>query len=255
MTGPRWTRERLRALILGLLVLVVGYLLVSNVLSKLDANRSAGQAATAQAQATSAQQQATAVADPVAQLCAKNDDVAKALRERGACQAAQSVQESPAPGRPGVGIAAVTSGDCSLTIRLDDQRTYTLGQLCGAPGRGIAGATPDGCYIDVTWTDNSTPARLGSFCGATGTPGKDGKDGTNGTDGQAPPCMSEPTQCRGQDGKDGAPGPACPDGYQLGAARITAPDNSTYDGVGCIKPGSSQPPTTTSSSPLIPNRR
>lgn len=42
-------------------------------------------------------------------------------------------------------------------------------------------------------------------------PPKDGKDGLNGLDGHDPPCLSEPTQCRGADGTDGAdstvPGP------------------------------------------------
>lgn len=46
--------------------------------------------------------------------------------------------------------------------------------------------------------------------------------GPAGRDGQTPPCMSEPTQCRGTDGangKDGEegpqgpPGPTCPNGY------------------------------------------
>lgn len=42
-----------------------------------------------------------------------------------------------------------------------------------------------------------------------GPEGAAGKDGENGKDGESPPCLSEPTQCRGADGADSTvPGPA-----------------------------------------------
>lgn len=115
------------------------------------------------------------------------------------------------------------------------------------------------------------PAAVGQT-GATGTAGLNGRDGVNGI---TPPCLSTPAQCQGADGstgtagtdgtdgvdgqpgKDGAdgkdgqpgrdgeqgpPGPACPDGYEPRPAVITAPDGSTYQGVACVDPATSQPP-------------
>ena len=115
--------------------------------------------------------------------------------------------------------------------------------------------------------------------GATGTAGINGRDGTNGRDGSSPPCLATAAQCQGADGKtgqagadgadgtngvdgqpgkdgadgkdgapgrdgvDGAPGPACPPGYEPRPAVITAPDGSTYQGVACVDPATSQPPT------------
>ncbi|CRK59086.1 Flagellar hook-length control protein FliK [Alloactinosynnema sp. L-07] len=108
--------------------------------------------------------------------------------------------------------------------------------------------------------------------GRTGLPGRDGRDGV---DGQSPPCLAEPTQCRGTDGvdgrngvdgrdgangtpgvdgspgadgapgergPDGAPGPTCPTGYEPRPALIVGPDGSTYQGVACVDPSTSTPP-------------
>ncbi len=121
--------------------------------------------------------------------------------------------------------------------------------------------------------------------GVDGRDGKDGKDGAPGRDGISPPCLAEPPHCQGadgtngsdatglpgqpgkdgadgkpgQDGRDGAdgqPGPACPDGYELRDAVITADDGSTYRGKACVDPASSTPPnTTTTTAPLLPIAR
>lgn len=113
----------------------------------------------------------------------------------------------------------------------------------------------------VTPACMAEPDRCRGPVGAAGTAGADGKDGTNGADGQngqSPPCLAEPAQCRGADGRDGTngrdgvdgqPGPACPDGYELRDAVITAPDGSTYSGRACVDPNSSKPP---SSDPPLP---
>lgn len=62
-----------------------------------------------------------------------------------------------------------------------------------------------------------------------------------------------PPPCRGADGAPGVPGPACPDGYQLREALITASDGSTYRGQACVDPTSSSPPTTSETPPpLLP---
>lgn len=122
--------------------------------------------------------------------------------------------------------------------------------------------------------------------GATGTAGLDGRNGVDGRDGQPPPCLLTVAQCQGadggpgtagtngkdgvdgvdgqpgkdgadgkdgqpgQNGVDGAPGPACPTGYEPRPAVITAPDGSTYQGVACVDPATSQPPAT--DPPILP---
>ncbi|WP_336156629.1 hypothetical protein [Amycolatopsis sp. VC5-11] len=91
------------------------------------------------------------------------------------------------------------------------------------------------------------------------------KDGTDGHDGRDAPVPDYPAlvasavasycdahdQCRGEpgtngkNGNDGAPGPACPSGFELRDAVITAPDGTTYQGKACVDPASgSAPPST-----------
>jgi hypothetical protein len=162
-----------------------------------------------------------------------------------------------AQGAPGVGIADIRRGDCSVTVQLTDGRSRLVDNLCGkagtpgGPGRGIAGVAQDGCFVTVTYSDGSPATRLGSFCGPSGA------DGKPGVDGQTPPCMSTPAKCQGVDGKPGTngangtngkpgatgpPGPTCPSGYELRDAVITAPDGSTYRGKACVDPSTSTPP-------------
>ena len=137
------------------------------------------------------------------------------------------------------------------------------------------GATPVAGPAGVPGQPGATGQR-----GATGTSGVNGVDGTNGV---TPPCLSGQTQCQGADGKDGVdgkdgapgadgvngvdgkdgkdgaagkdgpqgpPGPACPDGYEQRTAVITAPDRSTYDGIACVQPETSTPPSIGGGLPL-----
>lgn len=195
-------------------------------------------------------------ADAVAEACERDGETARKLG--GLCDQPESPRIG-VDGDDGVGIANVSPGDCSVAIRLTDQRLYTLRDLCGKdgakgePGRGIESTVADGCFVQVAFTDG-TSERLGPFCGQDGADGKDGedgKDGADGADGQTPPCMSEPNQCRGdpgkdgtdgEDGKDGEPGPTCPDGYELRDAVVTAPDGRTYEGKACVDPSTEQEP-------------
>lgn len=109
--------------------------------------------------------------------------------------------------------------------------------------------------------------------GATGPMGPQGPKGEPGDPGVSPPCLAEPDRCRGpagEPGTDGAagetgpagasgpagpkgdpgePGPACPEGYELRDAVITAPDGSTYSGKACVDPNTSTPPSTTEGAP------
>lgn len=57
---------------------------------------------------------------------------------------------------------------------------------------------------------------------------------------------------KGDTGEPGAAGPACPDGYELRDAVITAPDGSTYQGKACVDPSSSQPPSEPSTTTTPP---
>ena len=59
-----------------------------------------------------------------------------------------------------------------------------------------------------------------------------------------------PSPCRGP---DGAPGPSCPEGFELRDAVITTSEGSTYRGRVCVDPASSSPPTTSDTPPpLLP---
>ena len=159
------------------------------------------------------------------------------------CGKAREVQKAPASaprdGVNGVGIARVDTGECALTIRLTDGREDTLSDLCGEPGkdappgRGINATAQDGCFVTVTYTD-ATAQKLGPFCGVQGPQGEPGKPGEPG---QSPPCLSEPTQCRGPigpAGEDGNPAQSqtftLPDGRVFSCARDTgSPDTApTY---------------------------
>jgi hypothetical protein len=144
------------------------------------------------------------------------------------CTQAREVQEEPVvesrDGIDGVGISRVDTGDCALTIRLTDGRSDTLSDLCGEPGkdappgRGIASTEQDGCFVTLTYTD-ALSQRLGPFCGIAGPQGEQGEKGEPGL---SPPCMSEPTQCRGPIGERGA------DGNPAQSQTFTLPDGRTF---------------------------
>jgi hypothetical protein len=123
-------------------------------------------------------EQATGLADPVAALCAGNDDTAVALAAAGACDRAAQVQSSPIAGPAGPAGPAGAAG------------TSVVGP------RGAAG-TP------------GTPGATGPQ-GVQGVPGVDGRDGADGVDG-----MDGADGQDGADGVDGAPGPTCPPGSTL----------------------------------------
>jgi hypothetical protein len=182
--------------------------------------------------------------DTASDQAAAIGQLADQVRSLGATPVVEPPAGQPgARGEPGVGIASVEPAPCAITVRLTDGRQTTAGDLCGRPGRdgrSITGAAPAGCDVLLSWSD-ATTSRVGPMCGPAGPSGTPGRDGQDGVDGQTPPCLSEPTQCRGADGDkgdQGEPGPACPGGYEPRPAVITAPDGSTYDGVACVDPDS-----------------
>lgn len=204
-------RTSLIALIIALIALAAAGWLVWGQLTAAD------ETAEAQQQATSAEQEKRWTAAQFVQACRTVDeDTSDELRE--ACRLAAQVANTPRPqpkdGADGVGIASVSPGDCRVSILLTDGRSYTVDRLCGADGddgadgRGITSTATEGCFVRVTYSDSASQ-RLGPFCGPQGPPGQDGADGA---DGQTPPCMSEPSQCRGPVGPAGPPGEDGQDG-------------------------------------------
>jgi hypothetical protein len=190
----------------------------------------------AQSETAVAQSDAKQLADPLDALCATDPSVRERVGVAG-CQKAAEVKEqpmptaAPVPGLPGVGIASVQTGDCSIRIALTDGRTSTLKNLCGPAGpggrdapaaRGISSTTQDGCFVTVAYTD-ATSDRLGSFCGAAGDTGETGADG------RTPPCLDEPTQCRGPQGDQGPQGWGLAEQRFVRLADDTCVSRATYN--------------------------
>jgi hypothetical protein len=227
--------------------------------------------------AQQAQSDSKSLADPLAALCASDPTIAARVGPAN-CQKAVQVQQqpaeavAPAPGPPGVGIASVIPGDCSVRIALTDGRVSTLSGLCGEPGlngkdaspaRGIASTAQSSCNVVVTYTDGAT-ATLGPFCGPTGDTGHPG------TNGVTPACMSLPAQCQGADGKAGNDGKPGSQGIGIAdqrfvlngsgdcVSRVTYNDpatgttrvDDTPAGPAACPPAT--PPPSTTSTPLIP---
>lgn len=87
----RWIRiERLAIALLGI---AVAYLLVSQIITRADANEQAGRKSVAEQQAAAAAQDARRVADPLADLCAQDPTVRARAGE--GCRAAEEVRDTP----------------------------------------------------------------------------------------------------------------------------------------------------------------
>lgn len=93
----------------------------------------------------------------------------------------------------------------------------------------------------------TTPGSPGTP-GADGTPGRDGRDGVDGepgtdgldgADGASPPCLAEPSQCRGADGIDGQPGK---DGEPGADGKDGAPGVNGVDGRDGVPGQDGEPP-------------
>lgn len=122
---------------------------------------------------------------PVSDLCRQSDATAVHLTLAGACEAADQARQ--------VGPYKVTTAVAEPGRDGVDGLDGIAGQpgTPGAPGQDAAPAP--------------TPA-------PEATPGRDGEAGTDGEPGESPPCLSEPTQCRGADGRDGIDGTDGQDG-------------------------------------------
>ncbi|MFJ8815428.1 hypothetical protein [Amycolatopsis thermoflava] len=184
------------------------------------------------------EQQARSLADQVADACAKGGPAAAELGR--ACQQAAEV-------KPGSDTAAPAPTVDPAAVR-QAARAAVL-EYCGqasSPCRGTDGTAPN---IDAIVTQVLTRIPVPK----DGTDGKDGEDAPplSGEEvfAQVAAFCSQPSEpCRGPAGQNGTngvngkDGPACPEGYELGDALITAPNRSTYQGKACIDPETSQPP-------------
>ena len=285
MTAPRRVNgERIRTVVLLLVVLAVGWLAVTVVSTKISANR--------------AGQQAQSVADPVGQLCARSGQVSDVLHREGLCRKAAEVVQSPAvsvppatetveaPSARGVQGTDIVGGH--LLISYTDGTTRDVGPVVGTPGApGAIGPTgPDGAegpagrgvqgteVVDgrlvLTYSDDTTED-VGVVVGPTGARGADGGPGRGVTsvaaaDGRLVVTYSDGTT------QDAGPLPAGPPGRGVQRAevvdcrwRVTYTDGATEDaGNACTTQTVTPTPTptttptfapTTDAPPLLPPTR
>jgi hypothetical protein len=135
-------------------------------------------------QRDAAANQAQRAADPVLELCAQGDDVAQALRERGACDLAEQVRAEPVPGPTG------PAGERGMQGPAGPQ---------GAPG-------PQG----PPGSDSTVPGPQGPT-GPAGPAGANGADGAAGQDGRRGPAgPTGPPGPQGDPGPQGEPGGGSP---------------------------------------------
>lgn len=229
---------RSRLLLLGLAVSAVLFIVGSVVVAKINQNTAETATAVVEDQRDATAAQARQAIDPVLQLCAQNDEVARALHDRGACDLAERVEAEPIPGiqglpgEPGRGITgtSLTPGG-RLVVSYTDGTSADLGVVVGAPGadgapgRGITGTFLESGRLVVAFTDGDR-ADLGPVVGSDGADGANGDDGadgrgvasvgqvdgrlivtfTDGTNQDAGPLPAGPPGTDGQPGQGGGQG-------------------------------------------------
>lgn len=238
----RSAKINFRAFTIAMIALAVVLLFCTRWITATIADRNA-----AQEQAQSGREQAVGID----QLCARNDDTARVLREAGQCEKAKQVQQQ-IPGPEGKqGENGIPGRDGSPGR---DGRPGSPGKD-GSPGREGASGKPG---------MNAT--------GMPGTPGQDGEngaDGKNGADGapglpgqnatgeRGPMGPTGPAGEKGEKGEAGAPAPKitgsrCVDGNLI----IELADGTSYTvaGATACKPQSTVTTTETTTQPAIPGR-
>lgn len=194
--------------------------------------------------AAAVQSQAKSLAQQVGEACARGGQTATELGS--ACAKAAEVKEAaPVVAQP-VAIAPDPAA-IRQAARTAVSDYCALNNGC----RGSDGTSPNFDAI-VTAVVARIPAP------------KDGRDGENGDAASAVAayCGQPDGPCRGPagpggvngtngtNGTNGADGPACPAGYELRDAVITAPDGTTYKGKACVDRNSASSPP--SSNPPLP---
>lgn len=243
MTGRRrisW--DNTSKVIVFLLVVAVGYLLVSGVNKTVDANRATDAKQTAE-------QQLNNVADPVLQACAAGGALADELRRLGGCKAAADAKQSiePPPGPSPADIAAAVESylarfppPAGRPPTVDEITTAVASYLTSNPPQSGRAPTSEEIALAVAnYLVTNPPAN--------------GKDAPPPSQQQIDDAVARYLAANPPPkGDRGEPGPTCPDGYELRDALITAPDGSQYQGKACVDPASSRPPTTSPTPPDPP---
>lgn len=182
----------------------------------------------------------------------RSNEAARALADQVMRLGGTPVVQPPPP-------ASVSSTASVDPAEVRQAARTAVAEYCAAPThpcRGSDGSTPPfDAIVDAVVAKIPTPkdgrdgrdaatpdyaALVAAYCGQAGEPCR-GPAGERGEKGDPPPCMAEPSQCRGADGQ---PGPTCPPGYELHDAVFAAPDGTTYTGKACVDPASSAPPST-----------
>jgi hypothetical protein len=233
----------------ALLIVVLLYLVGSNIWTQVQADDAQVTAEQATEEKEDAQQAAKAAVNPVDQLCAEGGVIAAELQRRGACEKAREVLEEPVPppSDPGPSREDIAAAVADY-LRVNPPpagRPPTVGEVTSAvaaflranppqPGRAPTPTEIATAVADYLRT-NPPP------------PGSDGADGED-----APPPTAEQIAAAVNDylranpppaGPSGPPGPVCPDGYGLRPVVAVAPDGGTYtDALQCVRPESLQPP-------------
>jgi len=181
----RWWPRRPDRVVLVALVAAVGYLLYDTVDTQVDANAAVAEKKVAEKDANAAREDAAAVADPLADLCARDPEV---RRQVGAlCEKAAEVKDQPdrAPrdGRDGVdgrGIAGTSIRDGRLFITYTDGAVEDKGRIVGqngqpgktgAEGRSITGTAITDGSLALSYSDGTTE-NVGRIVGADGRDGR-----------------------------------------------------------------------------------
>lgn len=178
---PRVSAEGLRR---GAVVLVVLYLLASNIWTQVHADEAQVKVEKATDDRDRTQRRAQSLADQVAEACAKGGQAAVELGPA-ACAEADTVREQPAPqdGRDGRGITGTQIADGRLLITYTDGVVEDKGPVvgkegkAGEKGRGVAGSTITASgRLVLTYSDGATED-VGVVVGPEGKAGRDGING------------------------------------------------------------------------------
>jgi hypothetical protein len=249
---------RSRWLLLGIAFGVVLFLAGSVVWAQLGE-----QEAIDQTDATAAR--AKEAADPVLALCAQNDDVARALYERGACDLAEQVAQTPVPEQPP--LPGPTGGQGRPPTPAEIQAAVAAELAANPPPAGRPPTTAEitAVVASVLAANPPSPGRpptaaeieavVAAWFAANPTP--PGEDGEDGRDGRTPtpaeiqaavaaelaanPPAAGPKGDPGVDGArgpEGDPGPTCPPGTSLEAVTFAGGET----GLGCVDQFVEPPP-------------
>lgn len=164
-----------------------------------------------QKDAAAVQSNAKSLGELVTEVCAKGGAAAAELGPNGACVKAAEVQGQAPIAQP----APLDPGALRQAARAEVVAYCASHNGC----RGADGQTPDfDLIVDAVVAKIPAPQKgadgadataaqvadaVAGYCGQASEPcrGAPGTNGQNGQDGKTPTCVSEPSECRGEDGQ------------------------------------------------------